>query len=434
MLDFRQVCANLDEVAARLGTRGEDMDLAPVQSLAEERRYLLHEVETARHELNELNQQIKKRIAAGDKDAGRELGPQTGKIKARIKAAEPRLKEVETDLEQHMLFIPNLPHHSVPHGRGEADNTLVRTWGEPPQFDGFEPRPHYELGERLGILDLKRAAKISGSRFAVLLGDGARLERALLQFMMDLQAEAGYRECWPPFLVHRESMTGTGQLPKFEDDAFKIADPELFLVPTAEVPVTNLHCDEILDADALPIQYAAFTPCFRREAGAAGKDTRGLIRQHQFDKVELVKFVHPDTSYDELERLTADAEEVLRKLGLHYRVVELCTGDLGFSAAKCYDLEVWMPAQGWYREISSCSNFEDFQARRARIRFKGKAKGQKTRLVHTLNGSGLALGRTWVAILENFQQADGSVIIPDVLRPYMGGRDRLEAEPTTRNG
>ena len=434
MLDFRQVCANLDEFAARLATRGEEFELAPIHRLAEERSYLLNEVETARHELNELNAQTKERIAAGDKDAGRELGPQTGKIKARIKAAEPRLKEVEADLEQQMLFLPNLPHESVPQGKGEADNPVLRSWGSKPVFEGFEPLPHYVLGERLGILDFKRAAKVAGSRFAVLFGAGARLERALLQFMMDLQAAAGYTECWPPFLVHREAMTGTGQLPKFEDDAFKTTDPELFLVPTAEVPVTNLHRDEILDAAHLPLRYVAFTPCFRREAGAAGKDTRGLIRQHQFDKVELVKFAHPDTSHDEHEALTADAEEVLKRLGLHYRVVELCTGDLGFSAAKCYDIEVWMPGQGCYREISSCSNFMDFQARRARIRFKGKGKDSKTRLVHTLNGSGLALGRTWVALLENFQQADGSVVIPEVLRPYMGGMERLEGEPTVEIG
>jgi len=299
----------------------------------------------------------------------------------------------------------------------------VRTWGEPGRFD-FEPLPHWEVGERLGILDFERAAKIAGARFVVLKGLGSRLERALIQFMLDLHTrEHGYLEVLPPFMVNAKAMTGTGQLPKFEEDLFRLAGTDYYLIPTAEVPVTNLHMDEVLAEETLPVKYVSYTPCFRAEAGAYGKDTRGMIRQHQFDKVELVKFAHPDTSYDELEGLTRNAEEVLRRLGLPYRVVTLCTGDLGFSSAKTYDIEVWLPSQGTYREISSCSNFEDFQARRAGIRFR--SKGEKgTRLVHTLNGSGLAVGRTLVAILENGQQADGTVLIPEALRPYMG-TDRI---------
>jgi seryl-tRNA synthetase len=328
------------------------------------------------------------------------------------------------------MIIPNGPHASVPDGAGEADNTELLTWGSKPGYD-FEPKAHWDVGEALGILDFEGAAKISGARFCVLRGLGSKLNRALINFMMDLHGEHGYAELWPPAMIKRPALEGTGQLPKFEQDLFKIAggqnpDDEFFLSPTAEVQVTNLHSGEILDGDRLPVKYVAYAPCFRAEAGSYGKDTRGLIRQHQFDKVELVKFVDPATSYDELERLRIDAERVLQTLGLHYRAVTLCTADLSFAAAKTYDLEVWLPGQNTYREISSCSNFEDFQARRARIRYRPEP-GAKPRAVHTLNGSGLALGRTIVAILEQYQQADGSVVVPEALRPYMGGLERITA-------
>lgn len=333
-----------------------------------------------------------------------------------------RLEEKKRIYEERQTkflhYLPNIPHESVPVGKDETENVVVRTWGEPKEFD-FPPLNHWDIGEMLGIIDFDRAAKIAGARFALMKGAGARLERALMNFMLDLNTSKGYTEVFPPILVNRESMTGTGQLPKFEMELFRVADPEFYLIPTAEVPVTNIHRDEILSEQDLPIYYTAYTPCFRREAGSYGKDTRGLIRQHQFNKVELVKFVKPEDSYNELEKLTSDAEDILQNLGLPYRVVALCTGDLGFSAAKTYDLEVWLPGQQRYREISSCSNFEDFQARRATIRFKREGK-KGTEFVHTLNGSGLAIGRTVVAILENYQQKDGSVVIPEALRPYMG--------------
>jgi seryl-tRNA synthetase len=335
-----------------------------------------------------------------------------------MKSLEADLRDVEPVLEDLLLRVPNMPHASVPVGRSAEDNPVARTWGEPRTFD-FEPLPHWDVGERLGILDFERAAKIAGARFAVLKGAGSRMERALIQFMLDLHTEEhGYVEVLPPFMVNSKAMRGTGQLPKFEEDLFKIRDTDYYLIPTAEVPVTNLHAGETLREEDLPVKYCSYTPCFRAEAGAYGKDTRGIIRQHQFDKVELVKFAHPSSSYEELEKLTDDAEEILRRLELPYRVITLCTGDMGFSSAKTYDIEVWLPSQGVYREISSCSNFEDFQARRADIRFKGAGKG--TALVHTLNGSGLAVGRTLVAILENYQQADGSVVVPEALRKYMG--------------
>jgi seryl-tRNA synthetase len=331
---------------------------------------------------------------------------------------------MERRFENFLLRIPNLPHASVPPGGGPEDNVEVRRWGEIPAFD-FAPKNHWEIGEELGILDFARAAKLSGSRFAVYSGEGALLERALIAFMLDLHTrERGYREILPPLLVNRATMTGTGQLPKFEEDLFRLAEPELFLVPTAEVPLTNLHREEILRREELPLRYVAYTPCFRREAGSYGQDVRGLIRLHQFNKVELVKLAEPQTSYEELEKMVRDAEEVLRRLGLPYRVIELCAGDMGFSAAKTYDVEVWLPGQGTYREISSCSNCEDFQARRAGIRYRSEGKG-KTLFVHTLNGSGLAVGRTLVAVLENYQQKDGSVIVPEALRPYMGGREKI---------
>jgi seryl-tRNA synthetase len=336
---------------------------------------------------------------------------------------EDNLRETEEQFSAIALGIPNLPHVSVSLGKDVSDNVEIRRWGDPPSM-AFSPRPHWELGERLGILDFERAARMTGARFAVYSGAGAHLERALINFMLDLHTkEHGYREILPPFLVNRASMTGTGQLPKFEEDLFRLKDEDYFLIPTAEVPLTNLHREETLSQQSLPLRYTAYTPCFRREAGSYGKDTRGLIRQHQFNKVELVTFSTPEESYDELERLTSHAEEVLKRLRLHYRVVSLCTADLGFSAAKTYDIEVWLPSQGVFREISSCSNFEAFQARRAEIRYK-RPDG-KSEFVHTLNGSGLAAGRTFVAILENYQQADGSVVIPEALRPYMGGLEKI---------
>jgi seryl-tRNA synthetase len=341
-------------------------------------------------------------------------------VSSKIKDLDWKLSESQEAIDDFLLGLPNIPHTTVPFGKDETENPEVRTVGTVPEFK-FEPQPHWEIGSRLKILDLDRASRITGARFPLYFGAGARLERALINFMLDTHiGEHGYLEVLPPFIVNRESMTHTGQLPKFEEDLFKISNWEYFLIPTAEVPVTNIHQGETLDEDQLPIRYVAYTPCFRSEAGSYGKDTRGLIRQHQFNKVELVKFSQPESSYEELESLLQNAETILKKLGLPYRVIELCTGDLGFSAAKTYDIEVWMPAQGVYREISSCSNFEDFQARRANIRFKTKGK-KGTALVHTLNGSGLAVGRTFAAILENFQQADGSVTLPEALQPYMAG-------------
>ncbi len=422
MLSIRTIREEDARVRAALQNRGVDLDLDRLIGLDDRRRELLRETEDLRHRRNEASREVGRiKREGGDASAIMEEMRQVG---ARIKELEGELRSVESELQAMLLQVPNIPHHSVPVGEDDTSNRVERVWGEPRGFE-FEPLPHWELGERLGILDFERAAKITGARFVVLKGLGARLERALIQFMLDLHVgEHGYQEVWPPFMVNARAMTGTGQLPKFEEDLFHVAGTDYYLVPTAEVPVTNLHAGEVLNEDDLPVCYTAYTPCFRAEAGAYGKDTRGMIRQHQFDKVELVKFAHPDTSYEELESLTRNAEEVLRRLGLPYRVVTLCTGDLGFSAAKTYDLEVWIPSQGVYREISSCSNFEDFQARRANIRFRPKG-GRGTRLVHTLNGSGLAVGRTLVAILENYQQEDGSVVIPEPLRPYMGV-DRIE--------
>jgi seryl-tRNA synthetase len=347
------------------------------------------------------------------------------KVSQELKVLDGVIDEKEKALQDFLLTIPNLPHTSVPVGKDPSDNLEVKRWGEIPKFD-FEPKPHWDLGEELGILDFKNGAKITGARFTLYWDLGAKLERALINFMLDLHTrEHGYREVLPPFMVNRTSMTGTGQLPKFEEELFKVEGTDYFLIPTAEVPVTNIHQDEVLEEKVLPLYYTAYTPCFRKEAGSYGKDTRGLIRQHQFNKVELVKFTKPENSYDELERLLSDAEEVLKRLKLPYRVVNLCSGDLGFSASKTYDIEVWLPGQDTFKEISSCSNFEDFQARRAKIRYRISGKS-KTEYVHTLNGSGLAVGRTLVAIIENYQQADGSVIIPEVLRPYLYGVDRIE--------
>jgi seryl-tRNA synthetase len=424
MLDLRYVRDHLDEVEQALKNRGAVISLEEFRQREAARRLLLGEVEALRHERNTLSQEIGQLMKAGKKAEALPLRERVTAVNERIKGLEEQEAESEAWVRYFLLTLPNLPHDSVPIGASSEDNPVYHTWGAAPQFD-FEPRPHWEIGEKLGILDFERAAKITGARFALLTGAGARLERALINFMLDLHTgKHGYLEVLPPFIANEDSLKGTGQLPKFEEDLFKIKGSNYYLIPTAEVPVTNIHRDEILGEADLPIYYTAYTPCFRSEAGSYGKDVRGLIRQHQFNKVELVKFSRPETSYDELEKLLVDAEEVLQELGLHYRVVVLCTGDMGFSAAKTYDIEVWLPGQGLYREISSCSNFEDFQARRAAIRFKRTgAKG--TELVHTLNGSGLAVGRTLVAILENYQQADGSVVIPEKLRPYMGGMERI---------
>ena len=422
MLSRKFVRDNLDLVREKTESRGQSLNLDEFTRHEQERRKLLAEVEDLKRRRNLASEEI-----AECKKAGRDAGDKIREMKdvaARIKSLDGRVRETEDRLREFLLTVPNLPHDSVPPGKGEEDNPVVRSWGDPPTFD-FEPLPHWEIGERLGILDFQRASKVAGARFALYVGDGAMLERALINFMLDLHTvEHGYLEVLPPFMVNRDSMIGTGQLPKFESDLFKMSNDELYLVPTAEVPVTNLHRDEVLSGEDLPIRYTAYTPCFRREAGAYGKDTRGLIRQHQFNKVELVKFVRPETSYEELESLLVDAEKVLNLLELPYRVVNLCTGDLGFSAAKTYDIEVWVPSQQAFREISSCSNFEDFQARRADIRFRPES-GAALEFVHTLNGSGLAVGRTVVAILENFQAADGTVTVPEVLRPYMKGRETL---------
>lgn len=422
MLDLKYVLAHFDEVEARLAQRGGTIDLSPLRRLADERRSLLVETESLRQEQNAANDTMR----ALAREGGAALDEARGRLRelsGRVKGLDERLKEVEGQLEEALLYIPNIPAASVPVGASEADNVVLRTWGEKPSLD-FEAKTHDELGTALGILDFDRAAKLSGARFVVLKGMGARLERALASFMLDVHTSKGYEEVLPPYLVNRDAMIGTGQLPKFEEDAFKtredLEQDEKFLIPTAEVPVTNLYRDEVIEPENFPIRHCAFTPCFRREAGSYGRDTKGLIRQHQFHKVELVKIVAPEDSEKEHEALTADAEDILQRLGLHYRVVELCTGDLGANAAKGYDLEVWLPGQSAYREISSCSNFGDFQARRAKIRYR-PARGEKPRLAHTINGSGLAIGRTLVAILEQGQRADGSIALPEALWPYLGG-------------
>ncbi len=425
MLDLKFVRSNLDFVKRKQRERGAGFDVEAFESLERQRRDILREVEALRNERNVASKEVGARKKKG-LDAT-DLIEKTAVVSARIKELEEELKGVESKLTSLMLEIPNIPHESVPVGSGSEDNEVVRTWGEPRAFD-FDPKPHWDLGEALGILDFGRASKIAGARFSVYSGAGARLERALINFMLDLHTEKhGYREVLTPFMVNRESMQGTGQLPKFEEDLFKIEGTDYYLIPTAEVPVTNLHAGEILDEEGLPIYYVSWSACFRAEAGSYGKDTRGLIRQHQFNKVELVKFAKPEDSYDELEKLTLDAEEVLKRLNIPFRTVNLCTGDLGFSAAKTYDIEAWMPGQNAYREISSCSNFEDFQARRAGIRFR-RSETSKVEYAHTLNGSGLAVGRTFVAVLENFQQKDGSVTVPGALIPYMNGVDRIVAD------
>jgi seryl-tRNA synthetase len=401
-----------------LKNRRNDLDISVFESIDRRRREILPVLESLRHRRNKVSEEIAQ-MKKKREDASGLIG-EMKKVSVEIKEMEADLSQVDEDLKPFLMVIPNIPHESVPVGEASEDNPVVRSWGAIPEMD-FDALPHWDIGERLGILDFATASKLAGSRFALYRGAGALLERSLISFMLDIHTrEHGYTEVLPPFMVNSASMTGTGQLPKFKEDLFKIEGWDLFLIPTAEVPVTNIHRDEVLAEESLPICYVSYTPCFRSEAGSYGKDTRGLIRQHQFNKVELVKFCKPEESYQELEKLTQDAEMILQRLELPYRVVSLCTGDLGFASAKTYDLEVWLPGQKLYREISSCSNFEDFQARRAVIRFKRKGAGG-TELVHTLNGSGLAVGRTLVAVLENYQQKDGTVLIPRVLQSYMGG-------------
>jgi len=423
MLDAKYIREHFDEVRERLSRRGQPLSLDQFILIDSERRKVIQEWERLRALQKKVSEEVSKRKREGT-DAS-ELISEMKKVSQEVKDLDRVVEEKERALQEFLLVIPNLPHPSVPKGTDSSENEEVRRWGEIPKFD-FEPKPHWDIGEELGILDFKTGAKIAGARFTLYWDLGAKLERALINFMLDLHTrEHGYREVLPPFMVNRTTMTGTGQLPKFEEELFKIEGLEYFLIPTAEVPVTNIHQDEVLEENVLPLYYTAYTPCFRKEAGSYGKDTRGLIRQHQFNKVELVKFSKPENSYEELEKLLLNAEEVLKRLKLPYRVVTLCTGDLGFSASKTYDIEVWLPGQNTFKEISSCSNFEDFQARRAKIRYRVSGKS-KTEYVHTLNGSGLAVGRTLVAILENYQQADGSVIIPGVLRSYLYGVERIE--------
>ncbi len=423
MLEAKYIRDHLDEVRERLTLRGQAINLDQFVLIDGERRKTIQEWERLRASQKKVSDEVSKMKREGQ-DASA-LIEEMKKVSQELKVLDGVIDEKEKALQDFLLTIPNLPHASVPAGKDPSGNLEVKRWGEIPKFD-FGPKPHWDLGEELGILDFKSGAKITGARFTLYWDLGAKLERALINFMLDLHTrEHGYREVLPPFMVNRKTMTGTGQLPKFEEELFKVEGTDYFLIPTAEVPVTNIHQDEVLEEKALPLYYTAYTPCFRKEAGSYGKDTRGLIRQHQFNKVELVKFTKPENSYDELEKLLSDAEEVLKRLKLPYRVVNLCSGDLGFSASKTYDIEVWLPGQDTFKEISSCSNFEDFQARRAKIRYRISGKS-KTEYVHTLNGSGLAVGRTLVAILENYQQADGSVIIPEVLRPYLYGVDRIE--------
>jgi len=423
MLEAKYIREHLDEVRERLALRGQAIDLDQFVLIDGERRKAIQEWERLRGLQKKVSDEVSKKKREGQ--GALDLIEEMKKVSQDLKGLDGIIEEKEKALQDFLLVVPNLPHSSVPVGKDSADNVEVRRWGEIPKFD-FEPKPHWDLGEELGILDFKNGAKITGARFTLYWDLGAKMERALINFMLDLHTrEHGYCEVLPPFMVNRTTMTGTGQLPKFEEELFKVEGTDYFLIPTAEVPVTNIHQDEVLEEKVLPLYYTAYTPCFRKEAGSYGKDTRGLIRQHQFNKVELVKFTKPENSYDELEKLLSDAEEILKRLKLPYRVVNLCSGDLGFSASKTYDIEVWLPGQNTFKEISSCSNFEDFQARRAKIRYRISGK-PKTEYVHTLNGSGLAVGRTLVAILENYQQADGSVIIPEVLRPYLYGVERIE--------
>ncbi|HEV8368073.1 MAG TPA: serine--tRNA ligase, partial [Pyrinomonadaceae bacterium] len=427
MLDLNYVRENIDKVRQALQAR--HFDLTPLDDFEKadtERRSVIAESDQLNAQRNASSREIGNLMKEGKKEEAEARRAEVGGLKDRIAELDRLRSQTESRMHELLSTLPNIPHETVPIGEEESDNVEVRRWGMAPQFD-FEPKDHVDLGTSLGILDLERATKIAAARFAILNGAGARLERALISFMLDVHTrEHGYLETLPPFIVNRNALFGTGQLPKFEADLFKLEDDrELYLIPTAEVPVTNYYREEIIDASQLPMKWVAYTPCFRSEAGSYGRDTRGVIRQHQFEKVELVKYSLPEVSYDELEQLTRDAANILEKLGLHHRVVNLSTGDLGFSNAKTYDLEVWLPSQNTFREISSCSNYESFQARRAQIRFR-RSGGAKPEFVHTLNGSGLAIGRTWIAILENYQQADGSVIIPEALRPYMGGLERID--------
>ena len=418
MLDVKRVRENFDSVKAAVERRGKgDFGIDNVLKLDTRRRELLAEVEQLKNKQNTASREVPKLKREGE-DASA-LFAEMKELSSKIKTLDAEVSKVEDELHNELLNVPNTPNPDVPEGVDDTENLEMRKFGEPTEFS-FEPKAHWDIGTNLDILDFERASKISGARFTVYKGIGAKLERAVINFMLDLHTEEqGYTEILPPFMANRDAMTGTGQLPKFEDDMFYVPAKDLFLIPTAEVPVTNLHSNEIIEPEDMPVYYTAYTPCFRKEAGSAGRDTRGLIRQHQFNKVEMVKFVNPDNSYEELDKLTHDAEEILQRLGIPYRVVRLCTGDLGFSSAMTYDIEVWMPSYSRYVEISSCSNFEDYQARRANIRFRREKKA-KPEFVHTLNGSGLAVGRTVAAILENFQQEDGSVVVPKVLRPYMG--------------
>ena len=423
MLDIRRIRKNPEEVVKALGKRHGDYPIDKVLELDEKRRSLLSEVEEMKSKQNSVSKEIP-RLKKEGKDPSALL-TEMKELSVKIKEMDGEVKEIDLELRDLLLHIPNTPHDSVVEGKSDEDNVETRRWGEPTNFD-FEPKAHWDIGSDLGILDFETASKLAGARFSLFKGAGALLERALINFMVDLHTiDHGYTEVSTPFMVNRDSMVGTGQLPKFEEDMFHIPSKDYFLVPTAEVPLTNIYRDEILEEEMLPIYYTAYTPCFRQEAGSAGRDTRGLIRNHQFDKVELVKFSLPENSYEELEKLTNNAEKVLQRLGLPYRVVMLSTGDLGFSAAKTYDLEVWMPSYGRYVEISSCSNFEDYQARRANIRYRRK-DNKKVEFVHTLNGSGLAVGRTLAALLENYQQEDGSIVIPEELRPYAKNLERIE--------
>jgi len=429
MLDLNYVRENFEAVRAGLAKRGAvAAALDDFAQADEERRRTIAESDRLNAERNASSREIGSLMKEGKREEADARRQAVGDLKQRIAELDQKRDETEARMRELLSTLPNVPHESVPVGTDESANVEIRRWGTKPEFD-FEPKDHVDLGTALGILDLERATKITGARFAILNGAGARLERALINFMLELHTrEHGYRETLPPFIVNRDSLFGTGQLPKFEEDLFRLDDERgFYLVPTAEVPVTNYYREEIVDAAQLPMKFVAYTPCFRSEAGSYGKDTRGVIRQHQFEKVEVVKYSLPENSYDELESLTRDAEKVLQLLGLHYRVVVLATGDLGFGNAKTYDIEVWLPSQNAFREISSCSNYEAFQARRANIRFR-RAGGSKPEFVHTLNGSGLAVGRTWLAVLENYQQADGSIVIPEVLRPYMNGVDRITSE------
>lgn len=427
MLDIKFVRENPDLVDKSCESRqNAHWDREKFFELDEERRSVISEVETLQAERNAVSKQIGLLMREGKKEEAEAAKEQVAANKDRIARLDQRRGEVEEELTALVAAIPNIPDASVPYGKDDSDNPEVRKWGEPTQFD-FEPKAHWNLGPELGMIDFDRGVKLAGTRFYLLGGMGARMERALINFMIDTHNQAGFKEWWPPVITNQDSLYGTGQLPKFEEDLYHV-QPDLYLIPTAEVQLTNIHRDEILDASQLPLLYTAFTPCFREEAGSAGRDTRGIIRVHQFDKVEMVKFAKPEDSMNQLESMVQEAEKILQLLGLPYHVVTLCTGDIGFSACKCYDIEVWLPSYNAYKEISSCSNCWDFQARRANIRYKNPAEFKGTRLVHTLNGSGLAVGRTMAAIMENYQNADGSVTVPEALRPYMGGIEVIRPE------